>query len=81
MLIARNSHSKAAQPFPSLDVSARLQPLWQSAREAWVARRKAQEERRAIRKAMAELSALDDLLLADMGIGRCGIHAAVTRNL
>lgn len=81
MLIARNSHAKAVQSAPSLDVSSRLQPLLQAARDAWIASRKAQAERRSIAKATAELAALDDMLLADMGIGRCAIHAAVTGNL
>lgn len=81
MLIARTPHGKSVQSIPALDVSPRLHALWGAAREAWIAHRKAREDRRSIAKAMAELSALDDMLLADMGIGRCGIRAAVTSNL
>ena len=78
MAVARTTDAEFVHPN---DQSSRLQTLWHAAQDAWTARRQAQMDRRAVAKAMAELSALDDLMLHDMGISRCGIHAAVTSNL
>jgi len=81
MRMSHNSHSPLAHHSVTADVVSPLQDLLYSAQNAWLVHRKAFADRRAVARAEAELSALDDLLLADMGISRSTIHAAVTGNL
>jgi len=69
--------SRSARVSNVSHVAAGLHGLLEAAHEAWSAHRAAAARRREDAKSIAELAALDDLMLADLGISRSAIPALV----
>jgi uncharacterized protein YjiS (DUF1127 family) len=77
MMTTTNTHLCLASERPVPQRSALQRPAWRRVADAIVVVFEAFLEARAMRLALRDLHGFDDRMLADLGISRSGIEAAV----